>query len=446
MPCPTSRPTNPIRNRRRPSSLTVLKCEMRTYSREEFYEFVWSKPATKLVNELGCSDVMIGKVCKLYDIPKPYPGYWAKLGNGKKPSRTKLPDNNDPDLQSLTFYRHEDYEATVNGPPRELQYDEEILDALAKSKSLGPVIVRDTLRSAHLLIARRREQIEKDNRESKIPWSERNYDAREERKPTIDVSASSSQWKRALRIMDALIKRVEAIGGSVEIQRSGYNGHTTSTVVIIAGEKITDIRLREKHNQVRIKNKDAKYAWERNRTELVPSGLLMFDDGPSSYRSPLAMDGKAVKIEGKLDAMILGFIKEAGEIRIRRREQEEIARQEAEAERIRLEREAELQRRRDALERLQAEEQRKVNELLSHADAWRQSGLLRDYLDALCERCVQADQAVPLASPLADYLRWGFAQADRRDPLCETPSSVLDETVDESDLEQCASVAPKKPR
>ena len=35
------------------------------------------------------------------------------------------------------------------------------------------------------------------------------------------------------------------------------------------------------------------------------------------------MDGKAVKIEGKLDAMILGFIKEAGEIRIRRREQED---------------------------------------------------------------------------------------------------------------------------
>ena len=38
-----------------------------------------------------------------------------------------------------------------------------------------------------------------------------------------------------------------------------------------------------------------------------------------------------------------------------------ITRQEAEAERIRLEREAELKRRRDALEKLQAEEQRKVS-------------------------------------------------------------------------------------
>lgn len=426
--------------------MATLQCETRTFSREKFYEFVWSQPATKLAKELGCSDVMIGKVCEAFDIPKPYPGYWVKLGNGKKPTRTELPVNKDPDLQTLTFHCHKDYEATVNEPPRELQYDQDVLDALEKAKSLGPVNVRDTLRGAHPLISAKREQIEKDDRESKIPWSERNYDGREERKPTIDVSASGDQWKRALRIMDALIKRIEAIGGGVEIQRSGYNGHTTSTAVVIAGEKITDIRLREKHNQVRIKNKDAKYTWERNRTELVPSGLLMFDDGPSSYRSPLAMDGKAAKIEDKLDAMIVGFIKEAGEIRIRRREQEELARQKAEEERIRRERKAELKRRRDALEQLQAEEQRKVDELVRHADAWRQSGLLRDYLDALCDRCAQADRAVPLASPLADYLRWGFAQADRRDPLRESPSSVLDESVDETDLEQCASVAPRKPR
>ena len=426
--------------------MATLQCETRAFTRESFYEFVWSEPATKLAKELGCSAVMIGKVCQAFDIPKPYAGFWAKLGNGKSPARTELPYNGDPELQSLTFYLYKDYEATVNEPLRELQYDQDILDALEKTKSLGPVKVRDTLRNAHQLVSKKLERIEKDMRESKIPWSERNYESREVRKPTIDVDASGVLRKRALRIMDALIKRVEAIGGSVEIQRSGYNGHTTSTVVMIAGEKITDIRLREKHNQVRIKNKDTENSWERNRTELVPSGLLLFDDGPSSYRSPLAMDGKAAKIEDKLDAMILGFIKEAGENRIRRREQEELERQEAEAERIRLEREANLQRRRDALQQLQEKEQRKVDELVRHADAWRQSGLLRDYLDALCERCVQADQAVPLASPLADYLRWGFAQADRRDPLRESPSSVLDESVYEAILDHDGSDVPRKPR
>jgi hypothetical protein len=28
---------------------------------------------------------MIGKICKSFDISKPYAGYWAKLDNGKVP-------------------------------------------------------------------------------------------------------------------------------------------------------------------------------------------------------------------------------------------------------------------------------------------------------------------------------------------------------------------------
>jgi len=49
--------------------------EVRTFSREEFYELVWSAPTTTLAAQLGCSDSMIGKVCRSYDIPKPYSGY-----------------------------------------------------------------------------------------------------------------------------------------------------------------------------------------------------------------------------------------------------------------------------------------------------------------------------------------------------------------------------------
>ncbi len=117
--------------------------EIRTFTREEFYDFVWSAPATKLSKELGCSDVMIGKTCKAFDIPKPYPGYWAKLANGKKPKNTPLPKNDDPTLQSLTFYQHPSYEATVNEPPRELQFDDDIQTMLQRAKELGPVKVLD---------------------------------------------------------------------------------------------------------------------------------------------------------------------------------------------------------------------------------------------------------------------------------------------------------------
>lgn len=41
----------------------------RTFSREEFYDLVWSKPITHLAKEFVLSDVAIHKVCKKHDIP-----------------------------------------------------------------------------------------------------------------------------------------------------------------------------------------------------------------------------------------------------------------------------------------------------------------------------------------------------------------------------------------
>jgi len=44
-----------------------------TLTREELYERVWSKPATKLAAEFGISDVALGKICRKLNIPKPFP-------------------------------------------------------------------------------------------------------------------------------------------------------------------------------------------------------------------------------------------------------------------------------------------------------------------------------------------------------------------------------------
>ncbi len=57
--------------------------ETMTFTREEFYEKVWSAPATHIAKELGCSDVLIGKICKAYDIPKPIGGCRRRYESGK---------------------------------------------------------------------------------------------------------------------------------------------------------------------------------------------------------------------------------------------------------------------------------------------------------------------------------------------------------------------------
>ena len=78
------------------------------------------------------------------------------------------------------------------------------------------------------------------------------------------------------------------------------------------------------------------------------------------------MDGKVKKLEDKLEKLTIDFVREAGETRLRRRREQELARIKAEHEQIRREREAELKRRREALEKLKSEEAAKVTQLFEH--------------------------------------------------------------------------------
>lgn len=47
-------------------------------SAEELEKLVWQIPTTKIAIKLNCSDVMISKLCKKWNISKPPRGYWAK--------------------------------------------------------------------------------------------------------------------------------------------------------------------------------------------------------------------------------------------------------------------------------------------------------------------------------------------------------------------------------
>ena len=63
----------------------------RVFTREQFYELVWSKPMTHLAKEFAISDVALHKICKKHGIPNPPLGWWAKKAAGKKVKQTPLP-------------------------------------------------------------------------------------------------------------------------------------------------------------------------------------------------------------------------------------------------------------------------------------------------------------------------------------------------------------------
>lgn len=376
-----------------------------TFTREEFYNKLWEMPTTKLAADLGCSDVMIGKVCKAFNIPKPYLGYWAQLAHGKKPKKTQLPKDDDPHIQSLTFFKYPQNETKVNEPPRETMYDQDIQELLARARSLGPILVPEALRNPHTLVSEW-----KSKRATKLANEKLSWDLRPpvNRNPTLDIQVSDEQVNRALLIMDSLIKRVEKVGGSVEVKVDQRNQHISSTMILMAGEAVTSIRLRERTNMVRIKDPKAKYSWDRERTENIHNGLLLFDRGPSDYYNWMPKDTKTKKLEDSLGEFVIECIKLIGESRIKKREQESARLARLERERIEHETAQELKLRQQELQQRQSIERAKLDQLLADSHAWRQSQIIRDYLDAFCSLNLLPDGSLPINSEVANYLRWAF--------------------------------------
>jgi hypothetical protein len=127
------------------------------------------------------------------------------------------------------------------------------------------------------------------------------------------------------------------------------------------------------------------------------------------------------------------LIVDAGEMRISRRESEERERRKEIETKLRLEREEKLRLAKVDLQERKSKEQAKLNELIRQANNWKESQLIREYLRALRESArVNASAFKGDEHPhetTFEYVEWGFEQADRLDPFCEPPHSVLDETV-----------------
>lgn len=46
--------------------------------KEELEKLIWTLPSTKIAERYGCSDVMVAKLCRKWNIKKPGRGYWMQ--------------------------------------------------------------------------------------------------------------------------------------------------------------------------------------------------------------------------------------------------------------------------------------------------------------------------------------------------------------------------------
>ena len=61
------------------------------FTRQNLFELVWSKSATKIQDELHVPYKELRSVCSKFEIPRPTSSFWSKIANGKKGEVPVLP-------------------------------------------------------------------------------------------------------------------------------------------------------------------------------------------------------------------------------------------------------------------------------------------------------------------------------------------------------------------
>ena len=369
-----------------------------TLTREELYDQVWCMPMTLLAKEYGISDTGLAKICRRFRIPRPGRGYWAKRQHGKRVRKVPLPHPKEPETAPITI-------------PRQGQDD---LEEESEGGAVPVIVVSDVLVEPHPLIARTERSLRSVRLDEKGLVSPR-------AKRALRVSVAPESIDRAMRILDALVKAVEERGWAVKPEVTP--GQSPRTVVTVDGERIQiciteKLQREEQEPEPKGNARPDSWTYSYKRYRYRPTGLLSLEilTEAGSWIRRKWSDGKRRQIPSHLGSVVATLPLLAEAIKSQRREQEE----------ARKRREAWEQERAVKLRVIREEEER-LSELDAEVDAWHRSQRLRAYVAAVESAAeVVSDPAIDHRE-LAHWIAWATAQAERLDPLVESPPSILDE-------------------
>jgi hypothetical protein len=347
-----------------------------TFTREQLYALVWSQPPLKVAAQCGVSDSTVDRVCRRHAIPVPGRRYWQGLTTGKSVSPKPLPKLATDAQNQITFTKR----LRVTAPG---QLPLNLIRLLKASEELHPL-------ARNSLIALSREP--KDAQGLTIP------------RGTLDIRVTDVQLPRAIRIMDTLVKTLEALGHKVRIVPSQREricprwGKYEETEANVKGVTFLFglVECLERVAHVPTKNEERDLARGQYlkvpRYDYLPTGRLQLriKDRYLSYVHESWPDGRWKRIEKTLPEFVQYLIAEA-DTAIRRRQEKELERQ----------RQAEEERQR-------VEEEGRIKRLNGELAVWRKVQEIRQYVEALAARANGSDD---------EWISWIRRYADAFDPL-----------------------------
>jgi hypothetical protein len=371
---------------------------METWSREELYREVWQEPMLKLAKKYGISSVMLGKVCRKLSIPVPVRGYWSRKAHGYHDTIKPLPKIKDvPVVQRFKFPDPNPKEPTMPEPePTDDEYLR-IKEVESRAIAIDPEARLHPLARATAKSFRQRKPHDKG-----LVSTQRDPEA-------LDLTISKASFDRAIRILNAVVTGLEREGFPVSIDKESRSPFTT-----IFRQKVA-FDLTEKYRQFKLSEAERKYDFLSPRMRYEPSGILEFRVGPPSWGRSGIRDGKKVRLETEISALIGACMREArnSAIQEEKRRQEEIKRHQ---------RELELQ---ELAEQIRAEE-KQVATLDSWVTSWLRANQCREFIAALEGTWSRAGHDLSAESEKGKRIAWMRQQADRLDPLIDSPPSILD--------------------
>lgn len=379
-------------------------------SREELYKQVWSEPMTKLAKHFGLSDVGLAKVCRKLNVPRPERGYWEKKRHSKPVTAPPLPPLKDGEQSVAILIKRE--------APDIDERKSSVADTKIafENREENHIRVPDTLDAVlHPLVAQAQKSLKAARPGDRGLLQPRAKDC-------LDIQIGPNSVDRGLRIMNALLKALDDRDLPVTVKADEKG----STTVSVLGETL-DFGLEESVSRKESEPTPAErrrlererwYSFGFRQYDLIPTGMLSLRIKDFWLRGVRCTwsDGKIQRVENFLNAFIVGLIRAAVAKQAERRRREEQQREWEEQRRRHEERAARYQ-----------EEKARLEGLERDAEAWHKSQMIRTYLEAVREDALKKHGSIVPGSELDRWLAWASQQADRLDPLVESPSSILDE-------------------
>lgn len=412
------------------------------------------------------------RLCKEKEIPIPPSGYWTKLSFGKPVIQTPLPkspfnevilltnitpkrSNRSANSESTIEVNAENNQSkTINNPVKtivqtedaeeepEIKESDEIQGRKLDYRSVAPQqalsFLTESERQKVLLVSQQiqmpaenmhmnKEIIayksvikEWNKKDIKTKGAQRSFNNFSNRPPFLAGVISSETLSRVFRILDALFRQIEYMGGSVNDDLSfNIRNENVHIVVIEYQDEIKHEMTREEAKELLI-YEDAKrhHSWASEpkirKYDYVFNGRLRITIRKSKY----FRDTDSINIESRLGEMFLELYEESEVVRINREAQEE----------ARLKREEE--------KRLREERRNRYNDEIDRTIAL--SNIAQDY-DVACKirsYISAVESSENMDDKTASWIEWAKKKADWFDPTVARIDELFEKRKHEKNEDQ----------